>query len=105
MVGIPESFYHYHIKQLKRENKNRGLIVNHKKVQRIMRKLGLKGSQFTRKSHRYSSYKGGQWYRCEKPHSQTVQDPNPLSEADHGYYGIQVFGWTKTLSKSNNGYV
>lgn len=87
MVGIPESSYHYHIKQLKRENpnqeledmiqsifdennenygyrrvqlelKNRGLIVNHKKVQRIMQKLGIKGSKFIRKSRSYSSYKG-----------------------------------------------
>ncbi|MFB9827807.1 IS3 family transposase, partial [Lederbergia wuyishanensis] len=87
IVGIPESSYHYHVKQMKRENpnqeleetihsifeehnenygyrriqlelKNRGIIVNHKKVQRIMRKLGLKGNKFTRKSRRYSSYKG-----------------------------------------------
>ncbi|WP_419394394.1 IS3 family transposase [Cytobacillus praedii] len=87
IVGIPESSYHYHVKQMKRENpnqelgetiqsifeehnenygyrriqlelKNRGIIVNHKKVQRIMRELGLKGNKFTRKSRRYSSYKG-----------------------------------------------
>ncbi|WP_432363890.1 IS3 family transposase [Sporosarcina sp. UB5] len=87
IVGIPDSSYHYHIKQMKRENpnqgleetiqsifdehnesygyrriqlelKNRGIVVNHKKVQRIMRKLGLKGNKFTRKSRRYSSYKG-----------------------------------------------
>ncbi|MFJ5760731.1 IS3 family transposase, partial [Neobacillus sp. NPDC093182] len=32
--------------------------VNHKKVQRIMRKLGLKGNKFRRKSRKYSSYKG-----------------------------------------------
>ena len=38
--------------------RNRGIIVNHKKVQRIMRKLGLKGDKFIRKSRRYSSYKG-----------------------------------------------
>ncbi|MCZ2259564.1 IS3 family transposase, partial [Sporosarcina sp. G11-34] len=31
---------------------------NHKKVQRIMHKLGLKGTKFTRKSRRYSSYNG-----------------------------------------------
>ena len=32
--------------------------MNHKDVQRIMRKLGLKGSKFSRKSRKYSSYKG-----------------------------------------------
>ncbi len=38
--------------------RNEGLCVNHKKVQRIMRKLGLKGLKFMRKSRNYSSYKG-----------------------------------------------
>lgn len=38
--------------------KNEGILVNHKKVQRIMKKLGLEGKKFMRKSRRYSSYKG-----------------------------------------------
>ncbi|WP_462409357.1 IS3 family transposase [Neobacillus sp. Marseille-QA0830] len=87
IVGIPESSYHYHIKVMKKENpnqeleegiqaifdenngnygyrriklelKNRGNNVNHKKVQRIMNKFGLKGDKFNRKSRKYSSYKG-----------------------------------------------
>lgn len=87
VVGIPESSYHYHVKKLKQANpnqeleeeiksifkendgnygyrriyltlRNKGQIVNHKKVQRIMRNLGLKAKKFTRKSRRYSSYKG-----------------------------------------------
>ncbi|MEH7378241.1 IS3 family transposase [Neobacillus drentensis] len=86
-VGIPESSYHYHIKMMKKENpdqelevsiqsifeenngnygysriklelKNRGVKVNHKKVQRIMNELGLKGDKFRLKSRKYSSYKG-----------------------------------------------
>ncbi|WP_342434037.1 IS3 family transposase [Neobacillus sp. FSL H8-0543] len=86
-VGIPEATYHYHIKMMKKENpnqgleeviqsifeehkgnygyrrillelRNRGQKVNHKKVQRIMNKLGLKGDKFRRKSRKYSSYKG-----------------------------------------------
>ncbi|MDQ0345599.1 transposase InsO family protein, partial [Lederbergia wuyishanensis] len=48
----------YGYRRIQLELKNRGIIVNHKKVQRIMRKLGLKGNKFTRKSRRYSSYKG-----------------------------------------------
>lgn len=87
VVGIPESSYHYHVNKLngahgdeelegtiqsifnehdgnygyrriQLELKNQGVHVNHKKVQRIMRKLGIKGSKFMRKSRRYSSYKG-----------------------------------------------
>ncbi|MBN6885141.1 IS3 family transposase [Cytobacillus horneckiae] len=38
--------------------RNRGHKVNHKKVQRIMKKLGLKGDKFIRKSRKYGSYKG-----------------------------------------------
>ena len=37
---------------------NRGFIINKKKVQRIMQKLKLQVSTYTRKSHKYSSYKG-----------------------------------------------
>ncbi|MFD2639500.1 IS3 family transposase [Piscibacillus salipiscarius] len=86
VIGIPEATYHYHIHQLKREDpdkelkeiiselfqkhgerygyrrihlelKAKGYQINHKKVQRIMRELGLKCEKFTRKS-RYKSYKG-----------------------------------------------
>lgn len=48
----------YGYRRIQLELKNRGILVNHKKVQRIMRKLGMKGNKFTRKSRRYSSYKG-----------------------------------------------
>lgn len=87
VVGIPESSYHYHVKMMQKENpdqdleeliqsifnehdgnygyrrihlelRKQGLNVNHKKVLRIMRKLGLKGSKFWRKTRKYSSYKG-----------------------------------------------
>lgn len=86
VVNIPEATYHYHIQQLKKEDpdkelkekitelfqkhdgkygyrrihlelKGEGNEVNHKKVQRIMKELGLKCVKFTRKS-RYNSYKG-----------------------------------------------
>lgn len=37
---------------------NRGLKVNKKKVQRIVKKFGLQVTSFTHKSRKYSSYKG-----------------------------------------------
>lgn len=40
------------------ELRKRGTIVNKKKVQRIMQKLGLQVTSFTRKSRKYGSYKG-----------------------------------------------
>jgi putative transposase len=86
-VGIPESSYHYQIKMMQKDNPdqeledmiqsifeendgnygyrrvqlelgNQGIKVNHKKVQRIMEKLGLKGAKYGRKTRKYSSYKG-----------------------------------------------
>jgi putative transposase len=48
----------YGYRRIQLELKNRGVEVNHKKVQRIMNKLGLKGDKFRLKSRKYSSYKG-----------------------------------------------
>lgn len=86
VVDIPEATYHYHIKQLQKDDPDKelkeliydlyhehdrnygyrrihsrlrakGYIINHKKVQRIMKEMGLKCEKFIRKS-RYKSYKG-----------------------------------------------
>ena len=38
--------------------RKQGLVVNKKRVQRIVQKLGLQVKSFTRKSRKYSSYKG-----------------------------------------------
>ena len=40
------------------ELRKHGMNVNHKKVQRIVQKLALQVTSFTRKSRKYSSYKG-----------------------------------------------
>ncbi|MGO1476869.1 IS3 family transposase [Alkalibacterium gilvum] len=87
LIGLPEATYHYHVKRLYQENPdsfwedlitkvfydkneragyrgiqdilvNLGHKINHKKVQRIMQKLGLKCLKFSRKSRQYNSYKG-----------------------------------------------
>lgn len=48
----------YGYRRVHLELRNRGYKVNHKAVQRIMKKLGLKGDKFRRKSRKYSSYNG-----------------------------------------------
>ncbi|TMU84280.1 IS3 family transposase [Bacillus sp. BHET2] len=87
VVDIPEATYHYHVKNVGKESaetklkelitdqfkqsherygykritkelKKSGHQVNHKKVYRIMRELGLKCVKFMRKSRKYNSYKG-----------------------------------------------
>ena len=86
MVGFAKATYMYWQKRFDRENPNKeledkiveihnenkdfgyrrmhgmlrklGYAVNKKRVQRIMQKLGLQVTSFTRKSRKYSSYKG-----------------------------------------------
>ena len=48
----------YGYRRITGELTNQGWCVNKKKVQRIMQKLSLQVTCFTRKSRRYSSYKG-----------------------------------------------
>ncbi|MBF1172291.1 MAG: IS3 family transposase [[Eubacterium] sulci] len=85
-IGMPKATYMYWQKRINRENpdkeieekileirernkdygyrrmlaelRNQGYSINKKKVQRIMQKLGLQVTSFTRKSRKYSSYKG-----------------------------------------------
>ena len=87
VVGIPDATYHYHVKRFGKEDsetelkdlikeqfylfKERygykritteiqklGHSINHKKVYRLMKELGLKCVKFMRKSRKYNSYKG-----------------------------------------------
>lgn len=87
VTQFPKSTYHYWVKKMKQVNPNqelealiltifndhhenygyrritlelhnRGLRVNHKKVYRLMKKLGLICLKFSHKSRKYRSYKG-----------------------------------------------
>ncbi|WP_396232415.1 IS3 family transposase [Fredinandcohnia sp. QZ13] len=49
------------------ELRKSGYIVNHKKILRITNKLGITCTSFTRKSRKYSSYKGNYRKDFEKP--------------------------------------
>lgn len=66
----PNEDFEQRILEIRRENKDfgyrriygelrkQGLIVNKKRVQRIVQKIGLQVTSYTRKSRKYSSYKG-----------------------------------------------
>ncbi|MBC8581790.1 IS3 family transposase [Lachnospiraceae bacterium NSJ-12] len=86
ILGFPKSTYMYWQKRFDKEDSNKeleekilairkdnkdfgyrriygqlrkqGLVVNKKRVQRIVQKLGIQVQSFTRKSRKYSSYKG-----------------------------------------------
>ena len=55
---IQEKNKNYGYRRIFGELRKQGLVVNKKKVQRIMKKLGLQVTSFTRKSRKYNSYKG-----------------------------------------------
>ena len=93
VLGFPKSTYMYWVKRFDQENPDqkleaiiteiceehkaygyrrvtaelsrRGQRVNKKKVQRIMRKLDLRVTCYTRKSRRYNSYKGAVGRVCD----------------------------------------
>ena len=58
ILDIHQNNKDYGYRRMYGELRNQGYIVNKKKVQRIMQKLGLQVISFTRKSRKYSSYKG-----------------------------------------------
>jgi len=48
----------YGYRRIHKELLNRGILINKKKVQRIIQKLKIQVKSFSRKSRKYSSYKG-----------------------------------------------
>lgn len=109
VVGIPEATYHYHVKNLGKEDPDKGLkglitdlfkkfherygykritkelkklghLVNHKKVYRLMRELGLKCVKFMRKSRKYNSYKGKVGKVAKNRLSRRFNTPTPLQK-------------------------
>ncbi|WP_078427016.1 IS3 family transposase [Alkalihalobacterium alkalinitrilicum] len=109
VVGIPEATYHYHVgnfdredsdsefkkiitelfkkfherygyKRITKELKKLGHSINHKKVYRIMRELGLKCVKFMRKSRKYNSYKGKVGRIAKNRLSRRFSTPIPLQK-------------------------
>ena len=58
ILEIRKTHKDYGYRRVVGELKNQGYCVNKKKVQRIMQKLVLQVTSFTRKSRKYNSYKG-----------------------------------------------
>ncbi len=108
-MGIPEATYHYQVKnsgnedsdanlkeiitdlfkkfnerygykRITNELKKLGHSINHKKVYRIMRELGLKCVKFMRKSRKYNSYKGNVGNVAKNRLSRRFSTPIPLQK-------------------------
>ena len=58
ILGIRKEHKDYGYRRIFGELRNQGYSINKKKVQRIVQKLGLQVMSYTRKSRKYSSYRG-----------------------------------------------
>ena len=58
MLEIHAEHKDYGYRRMKAELCNQGCLVNKKKVQKLMQRLNLQVTSFTRKSRKYSSYRG-----------------------------------------------
>lgn len=58
ILALREVHPNYGYRRLWAELRSQGILVNKKKVQRIVQKLKLQVTSFTRKSRKYSSYRG-----------------------------------------------
>ena len=58
LLRIRKQHENYGYRVMREKLKNEGFIVNKKKIQRLMRELDIRITAFTRKSRKYSSYKG-----------------------------------------------
>ncbi|SCA92139.1 Putative transposase InsK for insertion sequence element IS150 [Pseudolactococcus piscium] len=122
MTGLPKATYYYWVKRFKRANKDdaiekkmleiraehpntgyrpmvellkqKGIHANHKRVQRLMKKLGLCVTSYWRKSRKYNSYKGtvGQVaknklhrrFNTSVPHQKLTTDTTEFKYYDQG---------------------
>lgn len=58
ILSIRKEHKDYGYRLIHKELLNRGFLINKKKVQRIVQKLKIQVTSFSRKSRKYSSYKG-----------------------------------------------
>lgn len=58
IIEIRQEHKDFGYRRIYGELRKLGLVINKKKVQRLVQKLGLQVKSFTRKSRKYSSYKG-----------------------------------------------
>lgn len=58
ILSIREEHKDYGYRRIHKELSNRGILINKKKVQRIVQKLKIQVTSFSSKSRKYSSYKG-----------------------------------------------
>lgn len=90
----------YGYRRLLQELRKQGYLINKKRVQRIMNKLSLQVTSFTRKSRKYNSYKGKvgtvapnrlqRRFNTTIPHQKITTDTTEFKYYDIGSNGYMV---------------
>ena len=99
ILEIREEHKDYGYRRIHGELRNQGFLINKKKVQHIVQKLGLQVTSYTRKSRKYSSYRGKigtvapnrihRRFNTHIPHQKIATDTSEFK-----YYGVDKNGRT-----------
>lgn len=97
ILEIRKEHKDYGYRRILAELRNQGYVINKKKIQRIVQKLGLQVASYTRKSRKYSSYKGKvgtiapnrirRRFNTHVPHQKITTDTTEFK-----YYGVDEKG-------------
>lgn len=97
LLSIREKHENYGYRRLQKELVRQGKIVNHKKIQRLMKELGICVTSFTRKSRKYSSYKGKVGHIASNKVNRRFTTPIPYQKittdtSEFKYYKMNASG-------------
>ena len=103
ILEIRKEHKDYGYRRIFGELRNQGYSINKKKVQRIVQKLGLQVTSYTRKSRKYSSYRGKvgivapnrirRRFRTHIPHQKITTDTSEFK-----YYEVDEKGHMTCIS-------
>ena len=122
ILEIREDNPNYGYRRMKAMLKRLGYVINKKKVQRLIQKLHLQVKNFSRKSRKYSSYKGtigkvadneiNRRFTVDKAYTQITTDTTEfkyLEKNKAGHYQVKQYtsrleekGITQSMSRKGN---
>lgn len=92
IIDIKEENQPYGYRRVTLELHNRGIQVNHKKVQKIMQNNGLQSTAYSKKTRKYNSYKGtigkiapnrlNRRFKTDRPYQKLTADVTELRWGD-----------------------
>jgi putative transposase len=92
IIDIKEDNQAYGYRRVTDELHNRGNLVNHKRVQRVMQENGLQSTAYSKKTRKYNSYKGtvgkiapnrlNRRFKTDRPYQKLTADVTELRWGD-----------------------